>query len=167
MVHLPVSRRAVVIAAAILFILLTTMASQVTLAQEFEAGCGMGSGPQESLVFGMSLMRFGNFEKAVEVFTDIIDAYPDYASAFAGRGIAYYYLEDVERAVDDSLAALELREEYATPYWTLGNIYFDAEDYENALEAYLNYLEYASEYVDPEVVERVEVCQGWLAVVMG
>ena len=50
----------------------------------------------------------GEYEKAVETFTGIIDLYPDYYDGYYGRGMAYGRLTQYERAIEDYGKTLQL-----------------------------------------------------------
>ena len=127
-------------------------------AQELNAGNGL-SPTEQSFWFGVYWLSQDEFVLAGEIFSDVIDADPEHAGAYAARGMTAYYLKEYERAIADSLAALALSPDYATPHWVLGKIYFDQEDYQSALIAFETYLDLATDYVDPEITGQLEICQ--------
>lgn len=57
---------------------------------------------------GNCLMNQGKYQLAIEEFTKAIETHPKYADAFANRGHAYFYLNDIENSCADYLEADEL-----------------------------------------------------------
>jgi tetratricopeptide (TPR) repeat protein len=128
---------------------------------QLDAGAGL-SLIEQDFQFGLYWLSYDEFELAGRIFSDVIDADPEHAGAYAARSITLYYLEDYEGAVADSEAALALSPDYASPYWILGNVCFDQEDYQSAQIAFETYLDLATDYVDPEIIGRLEICRAMI-----
>ena len=57
-------------------------------------------------------LKFNNFDKAVELYSNLIDNYSKYAPFFYGRGMAYYYLNKNQEAESDFQKAINLDNNY-------------------------------------------------------
>lgn len=112
-----------------------------------------------SFGLGIYYIRLGEYEWAVDLFSDMIEANPLNPSAYAARGTSHYFLANYEEAMADSEHALELAPHYAMPHWTIGDIYFHMEEFEMALEHYELYVELAGESPHPYVLAQIEFCR--------
>lgn len=79
-------------------------------------------------------MESGRTEKAVEIFTKCIALKPTFDNAYkcyAGRGTAYFILENYEKAIPDLTAAYDNSLD-KTILYTRGRAYYEAQRYEEA-----------------------------------
>lgn len=56
------------------------------------------------------------YQKSIYVFTELIQKYPEYAEAYAYRGLCKYFLKDYEGAILDYNNALEIQPNFAEVY---------------------------------------------------
>jgi len=75
---------------------------------------------------GIDHLRNGEFEHAVEAFTEAIELEPELAAAYNGRGGVYALIGDTDKAIADCNEAIRLAPEEAKFYRTRGLIYRDA-----------------------------------------
>lgn len=75
----------------------------------------------------------GQYEKAIEAYTEALDHDPEDKLAYLHRGLAHEELDQWERAIDDYTAALELDPDYKVAYNNRGNVYNAIGDYEDAI----------------------------------
>ena len=64
-----------------------------------------------------------NFDKVVEIFSKLIELYPESPSAYLSRGIAYGQLGEYERVAEDFNRVLDLEIEDAERYFCKAYIY--------------------------------------------
>ena len=72
---------------------------------------------------GMELYEDGLYDEAVEEYTKAIELYPNYATAYDGRGSAYADKGQYDLAVADFTKAIEIDPHYIVPYFNRGLSY--------------------------------------------
>ena len=65
----------------------------------------------------------GNYQKAIEEYTEAIRIDPEHHVAFFNRGVAYYELGEYERAIQDYDEAIRLNPQDARAYYNRGGAY--------------------------------------------
>lgn len=75
-------------------------------------------------------------EKAIAHYTKAIELYPEYHDAFGSRGLAYFRLQNYDKAFDDYQTALKYRPNDARVLSNLGFIYFMRQQIPQAEEVY-------------------------------
>jgi len=100
---------------------------------------------------GVAAYDFGDYEGAIEEFTQAIDGAPDYAGAYYQRGLAYWMLGQDDQALLDFEEATTLDATLTAAYYYQGQLYVDQGDYTAALTAYDAALDQDDEYVDAYV----------------
>lgn len=73
---------------------------------------------------GISEMLKKKFHVAIELFSQSIEIWPEYAQAFNLRGRCYKYLENYSAAKNDYLQAIRIAPNYGEAYRNLGNAYY-------------------------------------------
>ncbi|MBP9015911.1 MAG: tetratricopeptide repeat protein, partial [Candidatus Atribacteria bacterium] len=63
-----------------------------------------------------SLIREQKYPEALEIYNAIINLLPHHPVAYAQRGNVYYYLGDIDKAIDDYSKAIELESDFAEAY---------------------------------------------------
>jgi tetratricopeptide (TPR) repeat protein len=84
----------------------------------------------------------GDYDLALEDYTQAIKLDPNLAAAYFGRGNAYYHKDDYDWAIADYTQAIKLDPD--DKYWgynRLFNIYYDMGNYTNALNTALEAVE--------------------------
>jgi len=74
------------------------------------------SADKEEIEKAQNALRFNNFNKAIELYTGLIDTYSEYAPFFYGRGMAYYYLDNNDNAAIDFQKAISFDSNYFDAY---------------------------------------------------
>ncbi|EIM75850.1 hypothetical protein A3SI_12064 [Nitritalea halalkaliphila LW7] len=88
-----------------------------------------------------SLFAAGQFDKAIEAYTDYLKTKPKHVKSLYNRGRAYEELGDIAKAESDFKAALDADNKNVQVMLALSNLYHKQKNYSNALL----YAEYASE----------------------
>ncbi|MGD1008267.1 MAG: trypsin-like peptidase domain-containing protein, partial [Ignavibacteriaceae bacterium] len=78
----------------------------------------------------------GNYQEAIDYFTNYLIKYPNDANAYSNRGIAKADLEDYRGAIQDYNQAIEINPNYAGAYYNRGIAKADLEDYRGAIQDY-------------------------------
>ncbi len=82
---------------------------------------------------GISFFDQGDFVKAIEVFTQAIEASPPSAEGYYHRGRSYYELKDYSHAEEDFKHALKLKPDYAKARAELSYVYIAKGDHTEGL----------------------------------
>ena len=72
---------------------------------------------------GYKLAEQGRYDEAIKNYNEAIRLNPQDAKAYNNRGIAYYYLDHLERAIEDYDKAIRLNPEDAEAYYNWGFAY--------------------------------------------
>lgn len=92
------------------------------------------SDPAEVFQAGTDALAAGNYDVAIEAFTAVIEAVPDYGPAHYQRGVAHYRKGSAESALDDLSNAASLMPEDSGPVLLAGIILHEAGSSDSALE---------------------------------
>jgi len=96
---------------------------------------------------GTEEMQSGQHAKAVETFTSVINAKPDFAEGWNRRATVHYLAGDYQRSIADCAEVLKRNRLHFGALSGLGQIYFQMQDYDRALAWYRRALE-----VNPNMV---------------
>lgn len=91
---------------------------------------------------GNSAFSAGEFEKAIELFTQAINLDSSNHVLFSNRSAAYSSLKKFELALKDAESTTSLKSNWAKGYSRKGAAYFGLDKLEEALAAYRQGLEY-------------------------
>lgn len=98
--------------------------------------------------YGNSLLMLGQIDRAIEVYSDIIECNPRAAQVYNNRGEAYRMKNEIDRAIEDYTAAIELDLKLVQAYNNRGVAYRNKGeidkaifDYNRAIELNPNYAE--------------------------
>ena len=96
---------------------------------------------------GTEEMQSGQHAKAVETFTSVINAKPDFAEGWNRRATVHYLAGDFERSIADCGEVLKRNPLHFGALSGMGQIFFQMQDYDRALAWYRRALE-----VNPNMV---------------
>jgi tetratricopeptide (TPR) repeat protein len=85
---------------------------------------------------GIAYGELGQYQRAIEDYTEAIRLKPDDAEAYYNRGNAYANLGQQPRAIEDYTEAIRLKPAYADAYSNRGNAYAELGQYQRAIEDY-------------------------------
>ncbi len=96
------------------------------------------NGSMEKDLFAAGVLQFkqGEYQQAVDIFSDLINLFPQNADAFKNRGVAYMKLEKFDDAIADFESAKKISPNLKGLYSNLGVIWYYKENYEKAIENY-------------------------------
>ena len=92
---------------------------------------------------GLNYLRRGDFNLAVEDYTQAIELDPNYHRAYFGRGSAHTGLGNYKESIEDYTLAISLRSDYTEAYINRGNVYRSLERFDEAFADYQRALELA------------------------
>ncbi|MDE0425912.1 MAG: tetratricopeptide repeat protein [Candidatus Poribacteria bacterium] len=72
---------------------------------------------------GNAYRYIGEYDKAINDYSEAIKIRPDYAEAYYNRGNAYRDKVDFDNAIVDYTKAIELKPDYAEAYYSRGKVY--------------------------------------------
>jgi len=90
---------------------------------------------------GISYVKLGKHEKAIDDFNNAIKIDPEYEEAYNNRGISYAELGKHENAIEDFTKAIEIDPEFAEAYINRGISYFELKLYEKAIDDFTKAIE--------------------------
>lgn len=96
---------------------------------------------------GTELMQSGELRKAIEVFTSVVEAKPEFAEGWNRRATVYFLAGEFERSIADCAEVLKRNPLHFGALSGMGQIYFQLQDYEKSLSWYRRALE-----VNPNMV---------------
>ncbi len=85
---------------------------------------------------GKALLKEEAYEKAVECFTKVIDAAPEFAEGYNQRAIAYFLLEELSKSVRDCKRAVVLNPNHFGALAGMGHVYVKLGKLGAAISAY-------------------------------
>ena len=94
---------------------------------------------------GVLLFKQGQYQKAIDVFSELIEIAPDHADAYKNRGVSYMKQQKFDLAIKDFQTAKALFPELKGLYSNLGVAWYYKKEYEKAIENYDIELEMAPE----------------------
>ena len=75
--------------------------------------------------------------KAAEAYTNAIEYYPKYGSAYINRGLIYWRLKNYQKAIDDFDMAISINPKSTAAYSNKGTVYYGfIKNYHKAIECY-------------------------------
>jgi len=88
---------------------------------------------EEQLIEGMDQGMKGNYLGAIQIFSRLIQAYPNYADAYYNRGLAKAKLGDKQDAIADYNQAIKIDTNLAEAYQERGNIWLELKNKNKAI----------------------------------
>ncbi len=83
---------------------------------------------------GFKSAKSHNFKEAVDAFTKAIQLNPQFAMAYAIRGLSHYFLHNPRQAIKDCNKTIELKPDGAYCYWLRGEAYRQLGNYQQTIE---------------------------------
>jgi len=100
---------------------------------------------------GTEEMQSGQHDRAVETFSSVIKAKPDFAEGWNRRATVHYLAGDLERSIADCAEVLKRNRLHFGALSGLGQIYFQMQDYDQALVWFRRALEINPNMVGVEI----------------
>ena len=85
---------------------------------------------------GKNLLKNEAYQEAVECFTAVIEADPNFAEGYNQRAIAYFMLEEWSKAIRDCKSTISLNPNHFGAFAGMGHVYVRLGKISEALEAY-------------------------------
>ncbi len=80
-------------------------------------------------------MEANEYETAIVFYDKAVEAKPDYAPAYYGRGLAKAHSDDISGSIEDLEKATDLKSDYHQAHYALGLSYIQNGDYEKAVKS--------------------------------
>lgn len=90
----------------------------------------------KTLKAGKKALKNENFSEAVEQFTAVIQAAPNFAEGYNQRAIAYFMLEEWKNSLADCKQTIKLNPNHFGAFAGMGHVYLRLGDIGKAIEAY-------------------------------
>ena len=81
---------------------------------------GISNNQQNNISMAIDALNSADYQKAIDIYSNIISSYDQYAPTFYGRGMAYFYLDENNKAINDFNNAIKLKSDYFDAYLGLG-----------------------------------------------
>ncbi|WP_139458623.1 tetratricopeptide repeat protein, partial [Bathymodiolus thermophilus thioautotrophic gill symbiont] len=89
-----------------------------------------------------------DYDRQIEVYTQIIELDPENANVFNNRGNAYSKLKNYEKAIENYNQAIKLKPDHANSFYNRGNVYSDLKRHKKAIEDYDQAIKLKPEYAN-------------------
>ena len=89
---------------------------------------------EEQLIEGMDQGIKGNYQSAIQIFSHLIKAYPNYADAYYNRGLAKAKSGDKQGAIADYNQAIKININLAEAYEERGNAWLELDNKNRAIQ---------------------------------
>src|SRR6266852_4255918 len=99
----------------------------------------------EAFGLGRTHLEKGDYNLAIQEFTEAVRRNPNYAAAFTDRGFAYLYKADYDRAIQDFSQAIRLQPT-SDLFANRGLAYFNRGNYDQAIQDYSQAIRLSSNY---------------------
>jgi len=96
---------------------------------------------QQKFNLGNQYMKKRQFAESIDIFSEIIDAEPNFAEAWNKRATLYYIVGDYEKSINDITKTLELEPKHFGALDGLAEIYFLQDQFYKAEQIYKRILE--------------------------
>jgi tetratricopeptide (TPR) repeat protein len=119
--------------------LIAALGSNKTVSRSSNYGVTENTQPQTAGAFldrGMLFAGRGDYDLAIEDYTQAIRLDTNNSAAYFNRGIAYYFKSDYDRAITDYTQAIKLDPNDASAYYNRGIAYRNKDDYDRAITDY-------------------------------
>ncbi len=100
----------------------------------------------ENLRKSIKAINSGEYEKASEILTRLINEEPQYPEAYSAMAILNISKGNYETAREYIIQSLEKNGEYSQAYYLEGIVAEQLQDYKSALKGYTKFLEYEPEF---------------------
>jgi tetratricopeptide (TPR) repeat protein len=74
-----------------------------------------------------------NYTKAINIYSNLIKLTDSVATFYYGRGMAHYYANTLDNAINDFSECIALNPNYIDAYLGMANCYIEKEQYKNAI----------------------------------
>lgn len=85
---------------------------------------------------GKTYLKREDYFEAIDVFTKVIEAAPDFAEGYNQRAVAYFVLEDWKNALEDCKKTIELNPHHFGAFAGMGHVYLRLRKIDEAVNAY-------------------------------
>ncbi|HEA83987.1 MAG TPA: tetratricopeptide repeat protein [Thermodesulfobacterium geofontis] len=96
----------------------------------------MGVDIEELFLEGAKILTLKQFDKALEIFSKVLEMDPNHIKALEARAVIYMQKGEIELAQIDLEKAISIEPENARLYFRLGQVYYRKKDLDKALELF-------------------------------
>ena len=97
---------------------------------------------------GVAYAEKGDYDRAIEGYTEAIQLNPDYVYAYYNRGSVYREKEDYDRAIEDFTTAINLKPDLVEAYYNRGVAYYERREFAQSIEDYSKTIELKPEFAE-------------------
>ena len=109
------------------------------------------------LTIGSDYVNNQKFDKAVEIFSNVIDLDPSWAEAWNKRATVYYMVGEFEKSQADINKVLELESRHFGALAGQGLVNIELENYEKAIKSYQQAQEIYPSMQSPKImIEKIK-----------
>lgn len=95
---------------------------------------------------GLEKLNQGQYNKAIEIFSEVLEDDPEHIAAMNKMGVAFIYLKKTDQAEELFRRAIAIDNRFAAPYSNLGNISLERGELQQAKDYYNKALVFDPEY---------------------
>lgn len=95
---------------------------------------------------GLKLYEEKSYDKAIDIYTEGIKEYSEFATFYTNRGMVYFDKGDIDKALDDLNTAISIEAVSPESYTNRGRIYLGIGDYQSALKDFYKAIEQKDDF---------------------
>ena len=111
-------------------------------------GTGQLRGIQDRFLAAVQAEESGEKQRAIDLYEEIIEVYPEYAAAYINLGTVYFHLRQYNRAEELYRRATVADPGYVLAFFDLGNVLDELERLDESIEAYKRAVTLSPRYAD-------------------
>ena len=110
----------------------------------------------EKLELGTELMQYGSYDYALVVFSNVIDADPDWSEAWNKRATVFFLMNQYSKSLDDIEKVLKIESRHFGALSGQARIYIRLQKYEKAIESIKKTLKFYPSFKNGELIPKIE-----------
>ena len=110
----------------------------------------------EKLELGTELMQYGSYDYALVVFSNVIDADPDWSEAWNKRATVLFLMNQYSKSLDDIEKVLKIESRHFGALSGQARIYIRLQEYEKAIESIKKALKFYPSFKNGELIPKIE-----------
>ena len=110
----------------------------------------------QKLELGTELMQYGSYDYALVVFSNVIDADPDWSEAWNKRATVFFLMNQYSKSLDDIEKVLKIESRHFGALSGQARIYIRLQEYEKAIESIKKALKFYPSFKNGELIPKIE-----------
>ena len=110
----------------------------------------------DKLEFGIELMNYGNYDYAIEVFSNVITTDPEWSEAWNKRATVFFLTNQYKKSLNDIEKVLNIESRHFGALSGQARIYIKLQEYEKAIISLKKALKFYPTFRSGELIPKIE-----------